>query len=242
MFKVFVFVNKKSPQAARRTRVFAFLTMTPLFKKLNFKDQSTVVVLQAPERFTPEIEAMQAFARVQTAFDGLPKANFVLAFATRQTEVDAFALAFAEQTEGDAVLWLAYPKGSSKRYRCDFNRDTGWAMLGTLGFEPVRQVAIDEDWSALRFRRVEFIETLRRRFAMSEAGKARATPAAPLEVPADLLTAFEQSPAAKVFFEQLAPSHRKEYLRWIEEAKRPETRARRVQQTLERLLEGKKLR
>lgn len=53
-------------------------------------------------------------------------------------------------------------KASSKRYRCEFNRDTGWASVGATGFEPVRQVAIDEDWSALRFRRVEFIKSLTR--------------------------------------------------------------------------------
>ncbi len=50
-------------------------------------------------------------------------------------------------------------------------------MLGKLGFEGVRQVAIDEDWSALRFRRVEFIKTMSRdkKRAMSELGKARVT-------------------------------------------------------------------
>jgi hypothetical protein len=63
---------------------------------------------------------------------------------------------------GDAIVWFAYPKGTSKRYTCDFNRDTGWDVLGRLGFEPVRQVALDEDWSALRFRRAEFIQSLRR--------------------------------------------------------------------------------
>jgi len=47
-------------------------------------------------------------------------------------------------------------------YRCDFNRDTGWVALGEIGFEGVRQIAIDEDWTALRFRRVEFIKTLTR--------------------------------------------------------------------------------
>ncbi|MDZ7812318.1 MAG: hypothetical protein U5L74_04040 [Ideonella sp.] len=35
-------------------------------------------------------------------------------------------------------------------------------MLGAAGFEPVRQVVVDEDWSALRFRRAEFIKTLAR--------------------------------------------------------------------------------
>ena len=83
----------------------------------------------------------------------------------------------APRLEGDAILWCAYPKGSSTRYTCEFNRDTGWASLGTAGFEPVRQIAIDEDWSALRFRRAQYISTLRRdpARAISAGGKARAT-------------------------------------------------------------------
>ena len=49
-------------------------------------------------------------------------------------------------------------------------------MLGDLGFEGVRMVAIDEDWSAIRFRRVENIKTLNRdqSWIMSEAGKKKA--------------------------------------------------------------------
>lgn len=46
-------------------------------------------------------------------------------------------------------------------------------MLGGNGFEPVRAVAIDEDWSALRFRKVEFIKKMTRGFAISEEGKRR---------------------------------------------------------------------
>ena len=41
------------------------------------------------------------------------------------------------------------------------------------GFEPVRQVAIDEDWSALRFRRAEHIKTMTRSFAMTTTGKEK---------------------------------------------------------------------
>lgn len=55
------------------------------------------------------------------------------------------------------LLWFAYPKSTSKRYTCEFNRDQGWEALRASGFDSVRQVAIDEDWSALRFRRIEFI-------------------------------------------------------------------------------------
>lgn len=58
---------------------------------------------------------------------------------------------------GDAILWFAYPKGTSKKYKCEFNRDNGWDVIRAAGFDTVRAVAIDEDWSALRFRRKEFI-------------------------------------------------------------------------------------
>ena len=60
-----------------------------------------------------------------------------------------------------------------------------------------------------------------------------------VEVPADLAAALKSSPAAAAFFEKLAYSHRKEYVRWIEEAKKPETRATRVEKTLALLAEGK---
>jgi hypothetical protein len=58
------------------------------------------------------------------------------------------------------VVWFAYPKQSSKKYVSEIDRDHGWAKLGAAGFEPVRMVAIDEDWSAVRFRRVDYIKTL----------------------------------------------------------------------------------
>jgi hypothetical protein len=150
--------------------------MLDLLKKMNHKGQSPLLVLQAPDDFATRMQvALGTDVAVLTDAQALEKSvDFALAFATRQVEVDAFAHLLAERTEGDAIVWMAYPKGSSKRYRCDFNRDTGWNVLGLLGFEPVRQVAIDEDWSALRFRRVGFIKTMTRSFAMTDEGKQKA--------------------------------------------------------------------
>ena len=65
----------------------------------------------------------------------------------------------AAHATGDATVWFAYPTGTSKKYKCDFNRDTGWNALQAEGFDTVRAVAIDEDWTALRFRRKEFIKS-----------------------------------------------------------------------------------
>jgi hypothetical protein len=147
-----------------------------VFAKLNFKNQALVHVARAPDSFRPCFAELPAGVTVKEKLDGARGVEFVLAFATLQSEVDEFAHWVAQATEGDAVVWVAYPKMSSKRYRCEFNRDTGWAALGEAGFEPVRMVAIDEDWSAMRFRRVEFIKTMKRAGspAISAVGRARA--------------------------------------------------------------------
>lgn len=146
-----------------------------VFKKLNLKDQREVVVTNAPASFEAEIASLSGVS-VRRSLAGGAQVAFSLAFVTKQPEVDAIAKQVAQRTAGDAVVWFAYPKQSSKRYKSEIDRDHGWASLGAAGFEPVRMVAIDEDWSALRFRRVGFIKTLSRPkdVALSAAGKAKA--------------------------------------------------------------------
>jgi uncharacterized protein YdeI (YjbR/CyaY-like superfamily) len=58
----------------------------------------------------------------------------------------------------------------------------------------------------------------------------------------DLARALAKNRTAEASFDNFAPSHQKEYLRWFEEAKKPETRSRRLEQALERLAAGKRLR
>ena len=55
------------------------------------------------------------------------------------------------------------------------------------------------------------------------------------EIPADVRAALEAEPQALTSFDALPPSHRSEYLRWISEAKKPVTRARRIAGMIERL-------
>jgi hypothetical protein len=145
-----------------------------VFTKLNLKDHREIVVLNAPESFAPELARLSGVTVLRSA-ERAPPIRFALAFVKTQVELNAAAEQILPRTEGDAVVWFAYPKASSKRYRCDFNRDTGWDALGRAGFEGVRQVAIDEDWSALRFRRVEYVKTMKRdaSHALSEQGRAR---------------------------------------------------------------------
>ncbi len=151
--------------------------MTDLFKKLNFKDHTSIIALQAPDSFNAALEAMSAFSTILHSTHEATNITFAIAFATKQAEINLAITEINDKAVGDVTVWLCYPKGTSKRYKCEFNRDTGWATVGALGYEPVRAVAIDEDWSALRFRKVEFIKKITRQasFALTQEGKERTT-------------------------------------------------------------------
>jgi hypothetical protein len=145
------------------------------FDKLNLKEQKQILVLNSPESFETELKSLRGIA-IQRDLKNAGEVEFALAFVTKQQQVDTLGKAIAKKAQGDAVVWFAYPKGSSKKYKSEINRDAGWQVLGDAGFEPVRMVAIDEDWSAVRFRRADFIKSLTRgkEHRMSAQGKARA--------------------------------------------------------------------
>jgi hypothetical protein len=151
--------------------------MTPLFKKLNFKAQESILAINYPKSFEDELTAMVGETTIFRSLSKAKTTEFAICFITTQQEMETLVPAIHAKLKGDALLWLCYPKASSKKYRCDFNRDTGWESLAKLEMEPVRQVAIDEDWSALRFRKVEFIKTITRResFALTATAKKRTT-------------------------------------------------------------------
>jgi hypothetical protein len=133
-------------------------TTTPLFNKLNLGAHDEIVVFSAPDSFEAELKHLKSVKILRDPKN--PKeVKFGLAFAMTQAQVDRMSSILAASSAGDAVIWFAYPKGTSKRYTCEFNRDTGWNVIRGLGFESVRQVAIDEDWSALRFRRKEYVKS-----------------------------------------------------------------------------------
>lgn len=132
--------------------------MAGLFEKLNLKDHREIVVLNAPQSFERELETLTGVKIVRSLTKNA-KVHFALAFAVTKAELDKYSAALAAGAEGDALIWFAYPKGSSKRYHCEFNRDVGWDIIRAAGYDSVRMVAIDEDWSALRFRRTAFIKS-----------------------------------------------------------------------------------
>jgi hypothetical protein len=148
--------------------------MADVFEKMQLKDRKEIVVLNAPKSFEPELAKLKGVT-VHRTVPSAREIEFLLTFVMTQPDVDAAVKTIASRTIGDAVVWFAYPKASSKRYTSTINRDSGWDGVGAAGFEGVRMIAIDEDWTAVRFRRADFIKTMKRnaKGAMSAVGKAR---------------------------------------------------------------------
>lgn len=86
---------------------------------------------------------------------------------------------------------------------------------------------------------------IRGAMALNESGTQHRRPAGDVksrpadEIPADLAAALENDTRAAAVFDAFSPSHRREYIEWISEAKRAQTRAKRLAQTLEWLAQGK---
>jgi hypothetical protein len=110
-----------------------------LSRKLQIKPGQSVAILNAPEGVAlPDLRE-----------EALAEADAVIAFVTRRAEL-AELDAVLSAARADRLAWVGYPKAG--KLGTDLNRDRLAEALREHGLQPVRQVAIDDTWSALRFR------------------------------------------------------------------------------------------
>jgi hypothetical protein len=82
--------------------------MPPVFTRLNLKDQSAILVIDAPPALEPALQALEGVAiRRDPAQAG--GCSFALAFVNTQARLDELSAQLAAGVQGDAVLWFAYP-------------------------------------------------------------------------------------------------------------------------------------
>lgn len=147
-----------------------------LLEKLNGKEKSRLLLWGAPQEFAPLQTELEESLPVLPWKVG-ESLDFLLVFCVNQAALGKALSEVGDALQEDTLLWMAYPKKSSKVYKSDLTRDTGWEPLGQRGYEPVRQIALDEDWSALRFKPAGSITRLSRKAEMllSEEGKTHRT-------------------------------------------------------------------
>jgi hypothetical protein len=83
-----------------------------------------------------------------TLADSPAEADVAVVVVDGAADVRSALTAHGADLARPSAFWVAYPKGN----RADVNRDSLWPLLAEHGFRPITQVAVDDTWSALRFR------------------------------------------------------------------------------------------
>lgn len=139
--------------------------MGTLLKKLDSKTNNNMVIFNMPPEFEPAERSLNKEIHIYKSNTAI-KTEFVLIFIKTRAELEYFTklhksylLSFC-----DDLIWFAYPKGNSEKYgkKADISRDSGWEPLIDLGYKGVRAVSIDNDWTAFRVRKEEYIIKTRR--------------------------------------------------------------------------------
>ena len=138
--------------------------MKNLLEKLNYKGQKRISVINAEEIFIHSISSELKDVIIDNKIDPRYPYEFIIIFVKCVSEIEKIAPTTIHNLMADGVLWLCYPKKTSKKYSSDIDRDHGWKILNDSGLHGIRMIAIDEDWSALRFRNKKYIKSTSDRF------------------------------------------------------------------------------
>ncbi|WP_199912756.1 hypothetical protein [Aquimarina aquimarini] len=131
--------------------------MTPLFKKLQLPNHlDEILILNEPKGFCKELDCLKDVL-VKESLIQVSEVDFALVFITQKSQIENRIETVFPKLVGDAVLWFAYPKKSSKNYTTEITENHGWGVLGDYNLRPVNKISIDKDWDAIRFRKISFI-------------------------------------------------------------------------------------
>jgi hypothetical protein len=126
--------------------------MNPISKKLRLKPGMRALVVAAPSAYLKSLAPLPEGVVISEAMGGTHE--FVQFFATRRSDIEKSAKKLLKSAVPGALVWITYPKKTSG-VESDLSREEVWAAMEGTGWRPVSQIAIDEVWSALRFRPIE---------------------------------------------------------------------------------------
>jgi hypothetical protein len=132
----------------------------PLKKKLQIRPGHRIRIFDGPPGFAAQLQRLPEGA---CASIGRGPFDVVLAFAKDQAQLREAAPRAVKAAKSQGILWLCYPKKTSP-LASDLQRESLWPALKAFNWLPVSQVAIDETWSALRFKPRAAIAKLTRKF------------------------------------------------------------------------------
>jgi hypothetical protein len=124
-------------------------TISPIAQKLLFKRGFRSAVVNAPEGYMEQLRPLPEGVSVTEKLGS--NHDLVQIFARDAAELEKLGSSAIGAVRDTGLLWVCYPKGGEKA-GTDLNRDILWNLMGKMGRVGVSMVAIDDTWSAMRFR------------------------------------------------------------------------------------------
>lgn len=214
--------------------------MQSFFEKLQLSNEKNLLIQGLPSSIEKQFVKL-SYSKNVTPLLRSKKIDFALVFVINQNQLCNVLKEVLPALHAESKLWVAYPKTSSK-IASDLNRDCSWQVLSDGGFESIKEVPLDHVWTAMRFKKIEAIPD--RAKALAEVENAAQNGIEfdkhHLMPPAELEPFFVENSQAREFFTSLSFTNQKEYINWIEGAKKADTKQRRLEVVQEKLLAGKK--
>jgi hypothetical protein len=123
-------------------------TQNALARKLKLKP-GRAGFINAPAGYLKELGPLPAGVEAVEKLSG--KFDWVQVFVKNKAEIDRLAPRVAKALKPDSVLWISFPKGSSK-IQTDLTRDKGWEALSGLDLKWINLVSVNDTWSAFSLR------------------------------------------------------------------------------------------
>jgi len=120
-----------------------------LAKKLKLKPGQRAALIGAPEGYLKTLNPLPAGVTAAEKLSG--QFDWIQVFVKTQAEIEKLAPRAAKALKPDGVLWISFPKGSSK-IQTDLTRDKGWDALRALDLKWLVLVSVDDTWSAFALR------------------------------------------------------------------------------------------
>ena len=205
--------------------------MTELLKKLRIDKDQPLWIIDLPA----DCEELFQEVVVKEKLQGKTPLRQLILFASDSKSLAHYMPLIGSHISQETLFWIAYPKKTGV-IASDLIQMKAWDIVFQSGYRGQTSVSINDDWSGMRFtnapknkpsicdvpmaeRKMEGIDFVNRT----------------VQLPADALAAVKKHAGMEAFFNAMSFTHKKEYVQAIIEAKKEETRIRRIEKTVEML-------